>query len=134
MIVYACRDLIFATKVRATAEALGLASRPARDAAALHQRLMCVDDGKGHAAVTGVLIDMDLGAEALALIRQAKTVLPAIPGRPAVPGVPGVVAFGSHVATELLDAARAAGADFVLPRSQFTANLPAILERLAGKS
>ena len=127
MIVYACRDLIFATKIRATAAALGLASRPVRDAAALHQRLTCVDDGKGHAAVTGVLIDMDLGDAALALIRQART------PTPGGAGVPGVVAFGAHVATDLLGAARDAGADFVLPRSQFTANLPAILERMAGK-
>jgi hypothetical protein len=126
MIVYACADLIFASKVGSTAEALGIVSRPARDAAALQRRLLRVDDGKGHDPVAGVVIDMDLGDVALALIRQAKAA-PAETG-----GGPTVVAFGSHVATELLGAAREAGADIILPRSQFSANLPAILERLAG--
>ena len=46
-------------------------------------------------------------------------------------GVP-VVAFGSHVAVTVLEAAHARGADFVMPRSQFTANLPTILERFGG--
>jgi hypothetical protein len=127
MIVYACRDLIFAAKVRGAAEALGLESRPARDAAALQNRLLRVDDGKANSAVTGVVIDLELGEAALSLIRQAKT---AVVGGEVVPVV---VAFGSHVETEMLGAAREAGADIVLPRSQFSANLPAILERLAGK-
>ena len=133
MIVYACSDLIFATKVRATAEALGIATRPTRDAEALERRLRRVDDGKGNDPVTGVLIDLDLGEAALALIRQvaihtgaAETAGPSAPR-------PQIVAFGSHTATALLDSAREAGADFVLPRSQFTANLPTILQRLSDQ-
>jgi hypothetical protein len=132
MIVYACSDLIFATKVRATAEALAIATRPTRDAEALRRRLNRVDDGKGNDPVTGVIIDLDLGDAALALIRQVA----ADPGPAGTSGPPAprpqVVAFGSHAATALLDSARAAGADFVLPRSQFTANLPTILQRLAA--
>ena len=38
-----------------------------------------------------------------------------------------VVAFGSHVDTALLDAARAAGVDDVLPRSLFFRRLPEVL-------
>ena len=38
-----------------------------------------------------------------------------------------VIAFGSHVDHALLDAARAAGCDEVLPRSQFFRTLPALL-------
>lgn len=38
-----------------------------------------------------------------------------------------VVAFLSHVQTELQQAAQEAGADQVMPRSQFSANLPQIL-------
>ena len=34
-----------------------------------------------------------------------------------------VVAFGSHVATQVLEDARAAGCDLVLPRSQFVQQL-----------
>ncbi len=51
-------------------------------------------------------------------------------GRPgvleAVPGIAGrVIGFGSHVDTELLAAARAAGCDEVLPRSVFFRRLAA---------
>jgi hypothetical protein len=123
MIVYACQDLIFATKIRSTAEALGVPSRPARDAEALRKRLERVDDGKLNEPVTGVMIDLDLGETGLALLRQVKARDATIP----------VVAFGSHVATEILQAARADGADFVMPRSAFTASLPALLERFGGK-
>lgn len=124
MIVYCCADLIFASKVRATAESLGLPNRPSRDAQALAKRLSQVDDGKSNLPVTGVVIDLDLGDAAIELILQVKRHDAAIP----------VVAFGSHIATELLHAARDRGADFVMPRSQFTSNLPAILQRLAGES
>lgn len=41
-----------------------------------------------------------------------------------------VIAFGSHVNAEQLDTARNAGAE-VLPRSQFSTNLPDILQRLS---
>lgn len=37
---------------------------------------------------------------------------------------PTVVAYGSHVDTATLKAARAAGCDFVMPRSQFVEALP----------
>ena len=43
-----------------------------------------------------------------------------------------VVGFYSHVATALRDEALAAGADAALPRSQFVARLPALLERGVG--
>jgi hypothetical protein len=122
MIVYCCQDLLFATKIRSTADDLGIGSRPARDAVALAKRLDEVDDGKLCEPVTGVAVDLALGDAALALIEQAK----------AHAAKPLVVAFGSHVATQQLEAATARGADFVLPRSAFTASLPQILERIAG--
>jgi hypothetical protein len=67
------------------------------------------------------LIDLDLGDPAIELIQTAKTHDPALP----------VLAFGAHVATALLHAARQAGADFVMPRSMFTSNLPDILTRMS---
>ena len=121
MIVYCCSDLIFATKIRATAEAMGVASRPARDVEALNNRLRCVDDGKLNEPVSAVLIDLDLGEDGLALIDAIKAHDANTP----------VVAFGSHVATELLQSAHDRGADFVMPRGQFTATLPTILERFS---
>ena len=39
------------------------------------------------------------------------------------------VAFGSHVDTEALAAARAAGCDPVMPRSKFSAELPELIQR-----
>lgn len=55
-------------------------------------------------------------------------------GRPGVldairsAGIVGrIVGFGAHVEADLLDAARAAGAHDVLPRSRFFANLDTVL-------
>ena len=42
-------------------------------------------------------------------------------------GAPKVIAFGAHVQTELLEEARNAGCDDVMPRSKFSATLPEIL-------
>ena len=123
MMIYCCKDLIFATKIRATADSLSLPSRPARDPEALKKRLDRVDDGQPNEPVTGVIIDLEMGDDGLALLDQVKKHSSAIP----------VVAFGSHVATQTLQAAREHGADFVMPRSVFAANLPNIIERLDGK-
>ena len=123
MVVYCCADLIFATKIRSTAEALGVPARPVRNEEMLRLRLEQGDDGKVNEPVTGLLIDLETGETGLALIDLAKAHQASIP----------VIAFGAHVATELLHAARERGADFVMPRGQFTANLPTILERFGGK-
>jgi len=123
MIVYCCEDLLFATKIRSTADELGIGARPARNAEALGDRLNQIDDGKLSEPVMGVAVDLALGDVALTLIEQAK----------AHAAAPLVVAFGSHVATQLLESAAERGADFVLPRSAFTASLPQILDRLAQR-
>lgn len=124
MIVYCCPDLIFGTKVRSTAESLGVPARPARDAQALANRLNRVEDGKTNEPVTGVLIDLELGELGLTLLEQVKKFNTEIP----------VVAFGSHVATEILQSAKERGADFVLSRGAFSSQLPMILERFGGKT
>ncbi len=67
-----------------------------------------MDDGKANGPVHAIMVDLDLADTAIALIQQAK--------QHATP--PAVIAFGSHVATDLLQAARAAGADDVLPRTR----------------
>lgn len=119
MIVYCCADLIFSTKIRSTADALGATTRPVRDAEMLRKRLDRVDDGKPNDPVTALMLDLDTGDAGLTMIEQVKAHDAAIP----------VVAFGSHVATELLHDARQRGADFVMPRSQFTASLPDLVQR-----
>lgn len=122
MMLSCCRDLIFSTKIRSTAEHLGVPFRGAATPKAVADRLNQVDDGRLNQPVTGVLVDMEMGGDALAIIRQVKEHSPAVP----------VIAFGSHVAVELLAAARDAGADAVMPRSQFTAQLPALLQQYGG--
>lgn len=122
MIVYCCADLIFATKIKGTCDALGVLSRPARDAAMLQKRLDLVEDGKPNGPVAAVLIDLDMGDAAVALIEQCK--------QHATP--PAVLAWGPHVLTDLLKHAQAAGADSVMTRGNFTAKLPAVIEQLAS--
>jgi hypothetical protein len=123
MIVYCTQDLIFATKIRSTADAIGIVSRPARNEEMLAARLACLDDGKGNEPVTGVLVDLEMGEAGLDLVRQARYHACA----------PTVVAFGSHVAVDLLAAAESAGAHQVMARSRFSAILPAMLETLARR-
>ena len=99
-----CDDLLFASKVTATARAHGRTVTVCRDVARLTTAL---SEGLPRA----ILLDLqnptlDLGA---------------VPGWRAT-GV-RVVGFGSHVDVASLKAARAAGCDPVLPRSKFTAEL-----------
>jgi hypothetical protein len=69
-----------------------------------------------------VIVDLDQsGLDIAALVAAVKQAGPAT-----------VVGFGSHVATETLRAARAAGCDLVLPRSQFVQVLAADLPSWFG--
>ena len=117
MIVYCCADLIFATKVRSTCDALEATSRPARNAQMLQKRLDRVDDGKANGAITLLLIDMDMGESALDLIQQARSHDADL----------NIIAWGPHVAVDLLKAAGQAGASDVMTRGSFTAKLPEIV-------
>lgn len=117
MVVYCTGDLIFATRIRSTAEAIGAVTRPARDAAMLAARLDRVDDGKPNDPVRLVMVDLEGGEDALALIEQCK----------AHPDAPPVVAYGSHLATPLLHAAADRGADEVMARSTFVQKLQHML-------
>lgn len=104
-------DLIFATKIRGTAEAQGGSVRLARDAAGLAAAL-------GEGGVRLVIVDLNADrVDAAALVRLAK----------AAPGSPRVVAYFSHVQGELAKAAREAGADEVMARSSFVERLPGMV-------
>lgn len=124
MIVYCCADLIFATKVRSTCDALGAVSRPARNAEMLQKRLDCVDDGKANEPVALVLIDLDIGESALDLIATARNHDADLP----------IISWGPHVAVDLLNAAAQAGASQVMTRGSFTKELPQIIERFGVDS
>ena len=108
------RDLIFTSKITGTARELGH-----RVFVAGNSALASAMIGQWRPKV--VFVDLAAGdlvsVPALVAYRKA-----------AGPGTP-FVAFGSHVDTDALDAARSAGCDPVMPRSKFTAELPALVRR-----
>ncbi|MEM9883581.1 MAG: hypothetical protein AAF800_11755 [Planctomycetota bacterium] len=122
MLVYSCADLIFSTKVRSTAEAMNVASRPARNLDMLQARLDRVDDGKANDAVTCVVVDLELGDAAFDLIRLAAQ----------HEARPKVIAFGPHVMVDALAGAERAGADLSMARGAFTAQLPEIVAQFGN--
>jgi CheY-like chemotaxis protein len=103
-------DLIFTSRITGVGRDLGLPIQAARSAEALvslarRQVPRCV------------IVDLgNPGLDLADLMRQLGDC-----------GTPRVVAYGSHVDTESLRAARAAGCDPVLPRSKFVAELPTAL-------
>lgn len=119
MIIYCCVDLIFSTKIRSTAEHLGVPARPAHNTQMLCDRLEQVDDDRLNDPVTAVLIDLELGNLALDMIKQVKGHDPSIP----------VATFGSHVETSVLQTAHKHGADTVMARSQFVDQLPKMIRQ-----
>jgi CheY-like chemotaxis protein len=108
------RDLIFTSKITGTARELGhrvvVAGNTALAFSMIEQwrpRVVFVDLTAGEIVSTPALIALQKAAE---------------------PGTP-FVAFGSHVDTGALEAARAAGCDPVMPRSKFTAELPGLIRQ-----
>jgi len=103
-------DLLFATKIRSTAEAVGVAVQLARS---MPELLRAAE------RANLVLIDVNSsGLDAIEAIRQVRS----------LPNRPKILAYLSHVQRELADAAGHAGADEVMPRSRFSSELPAILQ------
>jgi CheY-like chemotaxis protein len=119
MILYLAADLIWASRIKATAEALGIAARPVRSLEMLEARL-------ADSPVTAILLDLEKPEEALVCIARLK-------GNQASTGERAVrvVAWGPHVAADLLQQARMAGADAVLTRGAFDHRLPELLKELA---
>ena len=108
------RDLIFTTKITGTAQALGFRMLTAGGVASAGATI----EGRRPVAI---FVDLSAGdlVEPTALAAYRKVSGEATP----------FIAFGSHVDTQALDAARAAGCDPVLPRSKFSAELPELLRR-----
>lgn len=104
-------DLFFATRISATAGQLGVAL----EMPAIAEALTSIR----RAPPALVIVDLQAPGDPLALVRALK----ADPDTRALP----VIGFYSHVDRELRAAALEAGVDEPLPRSAFTARLPAIL-------
>lgn len=105
-------DLLFSSRITATAADHGLTMKVARSVPAL---LTLAKSGKP----AGILIDLHLPGLILTELLAGLSE----PGGQR----PRVVAYGSHVAVDVLRAARAAGCDLVLPRSKFVEDLPSEL-------
>jgi CheY-like chemotaxis protein len=103
-------DLFFQAKILETAKHLGIAVRTATTSDALLAEI---------AKQTPKLVIVDLNARGTPLQAIEKV-------RAGHPGLP-LIAFLSHVQTDLAQQARAAGCTQVLPRSQFTRDLATIL-------
>jgi DNA-binding NarL/FixJ family response regulator len=118
MILYCCSDLIFATKIRSTGEALGVPTQSIQQDTNLAV-LKADQGGVARQEPDALMVDLDLADGALRLIEQAGNALPTTE----------VVAFGAHVDKAILDAAKAHGADRLMPRSTFTEQLPELLRK-----
>jgi DNA-binding NarL/FixJ family response regulator len=106
-------DLFFLAKVHETAKHTGVTL----ETSATGEQLL-----KAAAASPAALILVDLNAKQGALDAVEKLCAPNGPGNPR-----RVIAFLSHVQTDLAERARAAGCAEVMPRSKFTQNLAEIL-------
>ena len=111
------RDLIFTTKVTETARSLGFAMTTAGNSALVKAMIE-----RGKPCV--VFVDLAAGD----LVVPARIVEYRELAGDSVP----FVAFGSHVDTGALAAARAAGCVEVMPRSRFSGELVDIIRRYIG--
>jgi len=114
-------DLFFGARIAETARKVGVELEAVSTADALVEKASAAPGSEAASANRPSLIIVDLNARADAL--GALTRLQAAGNQTPV------VAFLSHVQTELAERARAAGCDDVMPRSRFTMELAAILGR-----
>jgi len=116
-VVVLCADLFFTSQIEATARAAGIPLHLVESATA------AVDQATASAA-SRLLVDLSTpGLDPHALMKLLRAGAAA-----AGPGTcPQVIGFGPHVQKDLLDAARQAGFDQVMPRSRFSAELSSIL-------
>lgn len=122
MIVYFASDLLWASKIKATAEALGINARPVRDTAMLDARL-------ADSEVRGVVLDLDTPDTAFLLLNHLKTRL--TDSSPDTPRPPiRVAAFAPHVNTEAIERAKREGCSLVLTRGAMDRNMESVLREL----
>lgn len=104
MILLLSDDLIFSSKISATACAHGLALKTVKSVESF-------EGLAGELKPSAIILDLDHSAFDVAeLISRLSP-------------RPRVIAYGSHVNRDRLNSARHAGCDFVLPRSKFVGKL-----------
>lgn len=117
MILYSAADLLWSTRIRSTADNLGIPARPARNLEMLQARL-------ADSPVRGFVVDLE-GADPIPLIAYLRR-----PDAGPTERAVRIVAWGPHVAIDKLQAAKEAGADAVMARGAFSRKLDAILKEL----
>lgn len=120
MILYCAADLLWATKIKSTADALKIPCRPVRSLEMLEARLV-------DSPVRAVLIDLEAQPIAGQIIDRLRGGTPA-----GQIGSIRLLAFGPHVAVDQLRAAKAAGVETVMARGALHARLAIILQDLAS--
>lgn len=145
MILYLAADLLWASKIKATADALGLPCRPVRNMEMLEARL-------ADSPVRALIVDLDAAEMALAMIGRVKkkgighqasgigrepgpAISASSDAQSPIPDASSpirVLAFGPHVEKNTLQAARDAGADDVLTRGAFDHHMDQVLTKLAA--
>jgi DNA-binding NarL/FixJ family response regulator len=109
-------DLMFSSRITGTAQSQGIILKVARTAAALES--LAQQDPPRCVIVDLANPGLNIG-DLTAKLGAGST-------------KPYVVAYGSHVDTATLAAAKDAGCDLVLPRSKFVTDLPTALPRWFG--
>lgn len=113
-VLAAVDDMFFASKIRATAESMGVEFERARTLESAIERARA----NRPSVILADLHSQNCDAFALAQTLKADAHLRDVP----------LVGFFSHVQTELRDRAQAAGFDRVLARSAFTQLLPELIQ------
>jgi DNA-binding NarL/FixJ family response regulator len=117
MILAVVDDLLFLSKIQQTAQHLGVAVKSTQPA---DLPSLAVEY-----APNALIIDLNhRSGKALEVLRALKS--------EAKTKEIAVIAFVSHLQTELIAAARDAGCDLVLARSAFVSQLPSLLKRFSG--
>lgn len=120
-LLYHAADLLWMSKIRGAAEALGIPVRAVRSVEMLEARL-------ADTPVKGLIVDLDAPEVALALIERAAK------GPPGAAGPVRIAAFGPHVEVERFAQARAAGAHDVMARGALAARMESVLRGLVEPS
>lgn len=120
MILYVCADLLWATRIKSTAEAVGVAARPVRSLEMLEARLADSD-------VRALVVDLEAGELAFSCIERLRGEAASDDER-----LVRIMVFGPHVAADQFERARTAGADRAVARGTFAARLPEVLTELGG--
>ncbi len=124
MIVYFASDLLWASKIKAHAEAIGINARPVRDVGMLEARL-------GDSDVRGMAVDLDSPDTAFMLLARLRDHVESAAKQGKNLTI-RTAAFGPHVDTQSLDRARREGCNLVLTRGAMERSMERVLRELEG--